>query len=182
MNRFCQITIIAGIVMLSNSCGKPEQKELWWTYLANYDNQPGSIVVNLELKERVPIADFAQLIVTGVSYTSSSASGLPDGKELDFLNALDEKRLKIVAQLTPSILAGIFTHNGEHLDYIYVRNAVGVEDALKKFYQDNYPDRKPYINLKQDPKWETYSEFLFPNEQTIEFYRQDLIKIGYLKR
>jgi hypothetical protein len=167
--------------MLTNSCGKLQQKDFWWTYLADYDGRPGSVLLNLSLKERAPITDFQQLIVTGVSYTPSSAEGLPDSKEIDWLNALGDKRLKIITQLTPSILAGTFTHNGERLDYIYVRTNAGVENSLKKFYQDNCPDRKPYINLKDDPKWQAYLEFLFPNEQTIQFNRHELIKIGYLK-
>jgi hypothetical protein len=170
------------MIMLSNSCGKPQQHDFWWAYLADYDGRPGSTLVNLALKERAPLANFRHLVVTGVSYSSPKADGLPDSKELDWLDALSQKRLKAITQLTPVILSGSFTHNSERLDYIYVSNSTGIEDALKKFYQETCPDRKAYINLKEDSKWEAYSGFLFPNEQTIQFHREELTKIGYLKK
>jgi uncharacterized protein (TIGR01619 family) len=170
------------MVALMNSCGNVQQRDFWWAYLADYDGRPGSIIVNLALKERAPVADYQRLIVTGVNYASPDTNGLPSSSELDFLNVLAEKRLKIINQLTPSMFAGAFTHNGELLDYIYVRDTKGVEEVLKKFYQDSCPDRKQYINLKEDSKWEAYFEFLFPNAQTIEFHRQELTQIGYLKK
>ena len=184
MKLFYQIKTIGlvAIIMLTNSCGKLPQRDYWWSYLADYDGKPGSILVNLALKERSPDSDFQRLVVTGVSYSSSNTNGLPDSKEIDSLNDLSEKRVKIITQLTPAILVGSFTHNSERLDYIYVHHTNGVEDALNKFYQVACPDRKPYINLKDDSKWEAYSDFLFPNEQTIQFYRQELTKIGYLKK
>jgi len=173
---------LAGTILLVNSCGKGPQADLWWAYLAEFEGRPGSIVINLGLKERAPVADYQKLIVTGVTYTSADTNGLPDAKELDALNALSEKRLIIVKQLTPYIYAGAFTHNGERLDYIYVKHTTGIEDALKKFYQNAGPDRKPCINVKDDPQWEAYSKFLFPNEQTIAFCRQELVRIGYFKK
>jgi len=174
--------ILAGMVALMNSCGNVQQRDFWWTYVGDFDGRPGSIIVNLALKERAPVAGYQRLIVTGVSYASSDTNGFPSSSELDFLNVLAEKRLKIINQLTPSIYAGAFTHNGERLDYIYARDTKGTEAAFKHFYQDSCPDRKPYINLKEDSKWEAYFEFLFPNSQTIEFHKQELAKIGYFKK
>ena len=165
--------------MLSAYSRTPE-KDLWWTYLAEFENQPGSVVVNLALKSRAPLTDYQHLVVTGVRFSSSTTNGLPDVKDIDALNALAEKRLTVISQKTPLIRVGVFTHDGERLDYIYIRDKVGVEDVLKKFYQDVCPERKTYINLKDDPKWEAYLDFLFPNEHTVEFYRHELVKIGYL--
>lgn len=166
--------------MLMNLYGKTESNEMWWSYLANYEKGAGSTVVNLELKKRCPEPKFRYLVVTGVSYTSSKE--LPDGQELDKLNAISSKRLKFMQEHTSSILAGTFTHDSERLDYIYVSNTSGIENALKEFYKQNCPDRKTYINVKDDAKWEAYLDFLFPNEQTIKFYREELVKIGYLDK
>ena len=162
--------------------GKPQSKDLWWSYMAEYDNRPGSIVVNLELRHQLPIVNFPCLVVTGVSYPTSNTNGLPDERELGLLNALAEKRLTTMREQTPLILAGSFTHNAERLDYVYVSNTNHIQTTLEEFYRHNCPDRKPYINVKQDSKWEAYSDFLFPNNQTIKFYREELIKIGYSDR
>jgi hypothetical protein len=155
--------------------------ELWWSYLADYDGLPGSTLVNLALKTRAPMHDRSTLLVTGVSYKSAPKdSGLPDAAELEFLNRLSNKRLTLVAAHSTALFVGSFTHKNERLDYIYVADAAGLETALRDFYKTECPARRPYINIKSAPRWEAYLDFLYPNAQTIEHYRTELLKLGAL--
>jgi hypothetical protein len=152
---------------------------LWWTYLADYDGLPGSTVVNLGLKSRAPLSGYATLVVTGVTYEAPpERSGLPTDDELDFLNQLSEKRLTLIAQSTEAILAGSFTHKNERLDYVYVRDAGGLQERLTAFYDTAAPNRRPYINVIQDADWEGYLSFLYPNQQTLQHYRSVLQALG----
>jgi len=158
-------------------------KELWWTYLADYDGTPGSIVLDMALKEQAPNPTYPKLIVTGVSYPSlPDRSGLPGTAQLDSLSDISDKRLAMIRQRCTAVLAGSFTHKNERLDYIYVSDAKGLEEALRAFYAKECPTRQPYINVKDDAQWQAYLEFLYPNAQTIEFYRQELIELGVLKK
>ena len=155
--------------------------ELWWSYLADYDGLPGSTLVNLALKTRAPMHDRSTLLVTGVSYESTPKdSGLPDAAELEFLNRLSDKRLTLVAAHSTAFFVGSFTHKNERLDYIYVADAAGLETALRDFYKTECPARRPYINIKNDSRWEAYLDFLYPNAQIIEHYRAELLKLGAL--
>ena len=148
------------------------KSEQWWTYLADYEGFPGSTVVDLGLKSRAPIPDLPTLLVTGVSYESSPEhSELPTVDELSFLNKLSEKGLALIASKSKSVDAGTFTHKNQRLDYIYIADSTGLESMLRDFYKTECPDRRPYISLKSDPRWEAYLNFLFPNQQTIDFYR-----------
>ena len=159
------------------------KSELWWTYLADYDGSPGSIVLDMALKAEAPRADYPKLIVTGVSYPSQPAhSGLPDAAQMDSLSDISDKRLAMIQQHCKALFVGSFTHKNERLDYIYVSDATGLEEALRTFYSRECPRREPYINVKDDPQWQAYLEFLYPNAQTMEFYRQELIKLGVLKK
>ncbi len=161
---------------------QPMNTELWWSYLADYDGVPGSTVINLALKARAPIRDRTALLVTGVSFSSRPEKlGLPDASELDSLNRLSTKRLNMLRTHSPSLFAGAFTHKNERLDYIYVADPAGLEEALRRFYVMECPTRQPYINLKRDPQWEVYSGFLYPNAQILEHNRTELIKLGVLK-
>ncbi len=160
---------------------QPMNPELWWSYLADYDGLPGSTLVNLGLKPRAPMHDRATLVVTGVSYQSTPRnSGLPDAAELDFLNRLSTKRLMLLAEHSQAIFVGSFTHKNERLDYIYVASPAGLDAALRSFYQMECPSRRPYINVKSDPRWEAYLDFLYPNAQTMQHYRAELQKLGAL--
>jgi hypothetical protein len=152
---------------------------VWWTYLATYDGSPGSTVVNLALKSRAPVRGYPMLVVTGVGYPSPPQnSGLPVGGELDFLNELSGKRLAVITQSTKVVFAGSFTHKGERLDYVYVADASGVEDRLRKFYEATVPSRANYISVKSDAEWKAYLEFLYPNEPTRRHYQAELRALG----
>lgn len=165
----------------STRTSQPMKTELWWSYLADYDGLPGSTLVNLALKTRAPMHDRSTLLVTGVSYESAPKdSGLPDAAELEFLNRLSDKRLALVTAHSTAIFVGSFTHKNERLDYIYVADAAGLESALRDFYKTECPARHPYINIKSDPRWAAYLDFLYPNAQTIEHYRAELLKLGAL--
>ncbi len=157
------------------------KSELWWPYIADYDGFPGSTVVNLALKTVAPLLGYSTLLVTGVGYQSSAqSSGLPDGAELDVLNGLSAKRLRTIEEHSKAVLVGRFTHRNERLDYIYVPEPAGLEAALRSFYRMECPTRQHYINLKPDPQWQAFLEFLYPNAETIRFYRAELVKLGAL--
>jgi hypothetical protein len=155
------------------------ETELWWSYIADYDGLPGSTLVNLALKTRAPMPDRSVLLVTGVSYESAPKnSGLPDAAELKFLNRLSEKRRTLIADHSTALFVGSFTHKKEQLDYFYVSDAAGLEAVLRDFYRTESPDRRPYTNIKSDSRWNAYLDFLYPNTQTIEYYRAELLKLG----
>ena len=177
------LTAISACDRLPLSPGKKQMSpELWWSYLADYDGMPGSILTDLALKTRAPVHGFPIIVVTGISYQSrSDSSGLPDPSEFEFLERLGTKRLNVIAAHCPAILAGSFTHKNERLDYIYVVDAAGLEAELRSFYQTECATRQFYINVKNDPEWKDYLEFLYPNVQTVEYYRRDLIKLGALE-
>lgn len=152
---------------------------LWWTYLADYDGLPGSVVVDLALKPTAPASRHNTLLVTGISYsTRPDGSGLPSEAELDFLSGLGTERLELISKHFDAILVGSFTHDGERLDYFYVTDATGLDEALKHFYESECPDRQIFTQIKSDAEWDAYLNFLYPNAATIEHYRSELVALG----
>lgn len=159
-------------MMLANVAANaaPPASTAWWSYLAAYDDGPGSIRVDMQLKKSAPISGFPVLIVTGVTYTSTQKNGLPDTEDLDRLNDISNAVVSAIAARTPSHYAGTFTNNFEQLNYIYVPSAEGVDDAIKSVYRQKCADCKTYLNIKNDATWSGYRDFLFPNEATLKHY------------
>ena len=153
--------------------------DFWWAYLASYDQGPGSIVVNLGLKKQLPLSNYPILIITGVTYVTQRVDGLPESSDLDNLNKLSSKLIEAIEKVTPSIHAGTFKYNRECLHYIYVKDGSIIEEALKAFYLKECPGCKTYTNIKDDPDWTAYKDFLFPNQATLDFYHDDLAKLQY---
>ena len=157
--------------------------DLWWTYLASYeDNKPGSTRVNLGLKSLAPVDGYPYLIVTGTSYKGDKTSGLPVAHDFELLDDVYGKVVQTIAAVSPSIYAGTFTNDHQQLHYIYVKNATGVEAALREMYENACPDCKIYVNVKRDPTWFGFNKFLYPNQPTLDFYRAELVQLGAIKQ
>jgi len=155
-------------------------QDFWWPYLASYEAGPGSIRVNLGLRKHVPLSGYRHLVVTGTTYDTTRPDGLPDTKDFHRLNALSEKVVAAIETTSPSIYVGTFTHNREQLHYVYVTNPSRIEAVLGTLYLAVCPGCKPYTNIKEDPSWSAYTQFLYPNQATLEFYRTELEKLGYV--
>jgi hypothetical protein len=155
-------------------------KDFWWPYLASYEAGPGSIRVNLGLRKQVPLSGYRHLVVTGTTYNTERPDGLPDTPDLERLNTLSEKIVAAIQTTAPSVYVGTFTHNREQLHYVYVSDPSQIESILSKLYLASCPGCKTYTNIKLDPSWSAYTEFLYPNRTALEFYREELHRLGFV--
>jgi hypothetical protein len=160
-------------------------KELWWSYLGRYeDGLVGSIRLNLGLRVHAPMRALPILVVTGVSYESDprdpkrQEARMPSKKAHVFLNRISDKRVALVTSHATALYAGAFLYNNEQVDYLYVADAAGLEEALQTFHQKECPGRRHIFHTHHDPKWKEYLNFLYPNEATIEHYREELEELG----
>ncbi|WP_306643372.1 DUF695 domain-containing protein [Sanyastnella coralliicola] len=141
----------------------------WDVYMAQYDLGPGSTVLNLDLINRAPIANLPTLLVTGVTTPNCGEDGFPTSEELDVLYPIADEIIEELGRLTSSENVGSFTYQCERLEYFYIADSTGIREHLESLYQENYPQYKFYINIESDPDWKAYQEFLYPNEETLEF-------------
>ena len=151
--------------------------QAWWTYRADYGGKPGEVSLNLALREGAPYLDFPSIVITGLDYTSGSEDGQPNQADLDLIYDLRIKRISDLKLHTYAIEAGALILDGEETHYIYVNDTTGIEELLREFYTENYPDRKFRINIKGNIGWDAYLRQLFPNTATINFYESELKKL-----
>jgi hypothetical protein len=154
--------------------------DFWWPYLAAYDTGPGSTRVNLGLKKQSPFNEYPNLVVTGTTYVTTRSDGLPDQADLARLNALSGKIIAAIQAASPSVYAGTFTHDREQLHYVYVKDIAGIETVLGDLYAKACTGCKIYTNIKKDPAWTAYRDFLYPNSAILDFNRDELKKIGFV--
>jgi hypothetical protein len=166
MGRF----LITTSLVLATMSTFVQGSERWWSYLASYDAGPGSILVDLSLSKRAPVSEYPFVVVTGTTYASTERQGLPEESDTNRLKELHERIVAAIAKQSPYIDAGTFTYNFEQLHYVYVKDPAGISQALADLYRTQCPDCKTYTNIKRDPTWAAYLEFLFPNQSTREHY------------
>ena len=147
-----------------------ENTEVWDTYIARYeDGKPGSVALRMDLISSSPIPGLSSVLVTGLKYETSRADGFPESETFQVLYKVGDELLEIIKKEFGGVLVGSFTYNKERLEYFYVKSTKGLEQRLEKYYRENYPNYKPYINVKEDQNWQYYREFLYPNEETLNY-------------
>lgn len=141
--------------------------EHWETYMASYEGgKPGSTTVRMDLMEKAPILDYNYVLVTGITYESNREDGLPEGDEtFKLLHKIGDELNALLKQEAEGMLVGSFTNNFERLEYFYLKSDKGIKEKVESFYETNYPNNTYSLNIKEDKKWEYYTQFLYPNEE-----------------
>ncbi|WP_026777399.1 DUF695 domain-containing protein [Polaribacter sp. Hel_I_88] len=167
------LILIAFITSFLNSQSK---KESWETYIATYEkSKPGSTTVRMDLINSVPNKEFEYVLVTGIKYESKREDGFPEKQTFDKLYKVTDGIIEILNKNCKNIIVGSFTYDYERLDYFYLQSENGIKEKLENFYKRNFPKEKYYINLIKDTNWKYYREFLYPNEETINYIEDEKV-------
>ncbi|MDH7444802.1 DUF695 domain-containing protein [Aquimarina sp. 2201CG14-23] len=163
------ILLIFVIVCSLHTFGQKEV-ENWESYIAAYEeNKPGSTTVRMDIVDQTPIAEYPYILVTGIKYESKRADGFPEDETFTLLHKLGDQLAELINENSKNMFVGSFMFNFERLEYFYIKTNKGIEHKLKEFYNANYPNNEYYINLKEDKSWSYYREFLYPNEEILEY-------------
>lgn len=142
-------------------------EERWDTYMATYeDGKSGSTTLRMDLIDYTPIESYDNVLVTGLTYETSKENGFPENETFSLLHKVADELIEIVEGETEFILVGSFMYNNERLEYFYIKEPKNIISKIEKFYKDNYPNYKFYLNVKEDKEWTYYRDFLYPNEET----------------
>ena len=159
------------LIILSHSIFAQNESENWDVYMASYDEgKPGSTTVRMDLIDSAPFKDYEYILITGISYESEREDGLPNGDStFKLLYSLGDALVNLLDSYGENISVGSFTYNFERLEYFYLKSKDGIEEKINDFYTSNYPEHKYYLNIKEDKDWSYYKEFLYPNDETLNY-------------
>lgn len=171
IHSFSEVTVRPAMEVTRES----SYQQAWWTYLADYAGKPGAVSLNLALKEGAPYLDFPSIVITGIDYDPSNTDdGQPNETDLEMIHNLRAERITQLKLHTYAIEAGALILDGEETHYIYVNDTTGVEELLREFYIEKFPNQKFRINIKGNIGWDDYMRSLFPNSGTINYYEDEL--------
>lgn len=151
------------------------QEERWDTYVANFGDKPGSMLVDMSLVNTAPDSRYPFLVITGPKAHACSKQGLPDKDEIPHLEEMLDATGGFLSGVTAKVLVATFTYNCERLNYYYVKDTVGVHNALVRLYKRNYSDYRYAINMRYDPEWTTYRTFLYPSGETLAWMENNRV-------
>jgi hypothetical protein len=106
----------------------------WKPYLCRVNDKPASILVNLGLRDSVPIPTKPWLLWAWVYFRTPRPDGLSDRKEAPTLYKIEDALSLCVSRACGAILSGRITTEGRREFYFYGETKNGfrkaVEDAL----------------------------------------------------
>jgi hypothetical protein len=155
------------LLFISFSCFSQSDGQ-WEIYMARHDKGPASILFDMSLKESAPDKKLPFLLKTGVKYPDCTTDGMPSEKEFTNLYSISDSARSIVDDLVDNKMAGSFTYQCERMDYYYVADTTGLRKKLAAMYKKRFPGYSYTVSIKRDPKWETYTGFLYPNEESMQ--------------
>lgn len=143
--------------------------ENWDSYLAKFEKGTGSVLLNMSLKKMAPFSSFPFLLATGVRARNCDEQGFPSSKEYISLAKLSDSVKSRVEKTTSAILCGTFTYQCQRLDYYYIHDTAWIRAKLVRFYTEYFPGYEFFIQLKAEPGWSTYKDFLYPDEKMQDY-------------
>ncbi|TMI93041.1 MAG: DUF695 domain-containing protein [Bacteroidetes bacterium] len=174
-----KIWLHAGSLLLTSQLFS--QQDNWDVYMARYEKGPGTTVVNMTIRKTAPAVNFPFLFSAGVKFTNCTNDGLPVATEFDNLNRISDSIISAVNRLVKNILVGTFTYQCERRDYFYVPDTIGLRQQIIDVLSKNFPNYIPAFNVKPDKDWAAYLEFLYPNEETMNYMQNEKVLIQLQK-
>ncbi len=148
---------IVGLLLSSPVSGQ------WEQYFAQWEGRPGSMLVDMGVRATAPLDDYPYLVSVGVAYEQCNDQGFPDTTTYQELTDISDKLFGYMDIQTTCRLVGTFTHDCRRLDYYYLKDTVAVRDFLIKFFSTNGEEYEALVNIKYDPEWNHYLNFIYPD-------------------
>ena len=158
-------------VILLSLCSYAQ--EHWDTYLASYDGQPGSVLVDMGLMPTAPDKKYQYLVITGPRAEHCDKRGMPTPDEIDALEEVLDATTNFITGVTAKVLAGTFTHQCDRLNYYYVKDTMGIRNAIGRLYNRTYKGYRYTVIIRPDPEWKTYRTFLYPDDSLQDWMRNN---------
>lgn len=169
-----KLNLLIFALLLTNFI-KAQSNEKWDLYMARYENGPGTMLVNMGIKNSAPVSHLPFIVITGVTFQGCDSSGFPKKGQFPELYALSDSVKKIITRGDQSMMVGTFTYQCQRLDYYYTNDTTNIRSALNNLYNRSFAQFTPYTKIGVDKNWEAYLTFIYPNEETQEYMRNNKV-------
>ena len=157
--------------MLGPACngyhGPAVMPENWKPYLCKFNDKLASILVNLGLRDEVPIPSKPWLLWAWVYLQASRADGLSDSKEAPTLYKIEDALNECVSRTCRAVPCGRITTEGRREFYFYGETKDRLRQAASAAMK-GFDDYKFDIGSQNDPEWEQYLDVLYPSPEDLQ--------------
>jgi len=151
----------------------------WDQYLAQWEDKPGSMLVDLSYQEKIDSIQLPFLLSVGHQFTPCSDEGFPDTLVYERLYKLSDKLNNYMDIQATCKLVGTFTHDCTQIDYYYLKDSLGIRNFLHNYFANENSGFPPLVSIMHDPENQFYQDRIYPDIYITE-YRQNTATIQTL--
>ena len=138
----------------------------WDVYFCYLDDAPAFISVDLGFHDFAPLPDKPNLIEIVVGLQSTNEDGFPDNGEWAKLEEIEDMLVNSFEEKLEAVFVGKTLNNGRRGLYFYSGETLLVEQMAEEL-KAQFPDYAIAHQITEDPDWEVYFEYLYPDEESL---------------
>lgn len=136
----------------------------WDVYFTHVDGKPASMLLDLSIEAPIPVLSVMAYVT--LDFQDPDEDGMSKQSEYDKLMEIEDALVPALSHET-CMFVGRCTTGGQRDFFFYMDNAKGVEEKVEAVMA-NFDEYTWDMGLVEEPGWETYLEFLFPDEQGMD--------------
>jgi len=146
-----------------------QESQVWNTYQAKQEQGVSSTNLRMDLIDTAPINGYDFLFYIKIKYRVTKESDFPVGNKLKKLYRIKDAIYDKMLSVADGYYVGSFMYDGSRFEYYYVKDATNVENHIDKLFRNKFRGEKYEVYVKSDPAWDLYTNFLYPNEEILNF-------------
>ena len=146
-----------------------QETQVWNTYQAKQEKGVSSTNLRMDLIDQAPINGYDFLFYVKIKYRVTKESDFPIGNKLKKLYRIKDAIYDKMQSVVDSKYVGSFMYDGSRFEYYYVKDASDVESYIDKLFRNEFRGEKYEVFIKDDPSWDLYRNFLYPNDEIKNF-------------
>ena len=136
----------------------------WDVYFTHVDGQPASMLLDLGIE--APIPGMSVMAYVTLDFQDPDENGMSRRSEYDKLMEIEDALVPALTHET-CMFVGRCTTGGQRDFFFYMDNAKGVEEKVESVMA-RFDEYTWDMGLVEEPGWDTYLEFLYPDEQGMD--------------
>ena len=138
----------------------------WDVYFCYLEEAPAFISVDLGLFVQAPLPDKPNLIEVMAGLQTANEDGFPDNGEWEKLEEIEDMLVSSFEKKLEAVFVGKTLNNGRRGLYFYSGDTLLVDQIVDEL-RAHFPEYTFEHQLTEDPEWEVYFEYLYPDEESL---------------
>lgn len=143
----------------------------WDFYFSHFGEKPASLFVDLDIIDDAPLEDLPNMVYLRVVLQQPREDGFCSQEEYDKLAQIEDHLEQTLVEENVVMYVGRVTCDGYRDFFFYTSLDADAWQARVSASMNTFPDYKIEQKWREDPEWDAYFEFLYPDEldmQTIQ--------------